>query len=216
MPERLTVLGMMSGTSMDGVDAAVLMTDGERVDYFGPRRFRPYSEGERAVLRAAVEQAMALADRTARPGALADAERIVTQAHAEVIDEIRKSGAAPVIDVVGFHGQTVLHAPERGMTVQIGDGEALARRFGIPVVYDFRAADIAAGGEGAPLVPAYHRALATSSSLDLPLAVVNIGGVANLTWLGPDGRMSAYDTGPGNALLDDLARTRADGSDRRR
>jgi anhydro-N-acetylmuramic acid kinase len=185
------------------------MTDGERVDYSGPRHFRPYSDAERRTLRTAVEQAKSLNDRTARPGALADAERIVTEAHADAIDAIRKSGNAPVIDLIGFHGQTVFHAPERGLTVQIGDGAALARRFGIPVVYDFRAADMAAGGQGAPLVPAYHRALALNSGLDLPLAVVNIGGVANLTWLGPGGSMSAYDTGPGNALLDDLARTRA-------
>jgi anhydro-N-acetylmuramic acid kinase len=111
--------------------------------------------------------------------------------------------------VIGFHGQTVFHAPERRLTVQIGDAAALAKRIGIPVVHDFRAADVAAGGQGAPFVPAYHRALVRRSGLAGDVAVVNIGGVANVTRIGEDGSMVAGDTGPGNALLDDfmLART---------
>jgi len=203
----MAVLGMMSGTSMDGVDAAILMTDGEAIGGFGPRLFRPYAEAERAMLRAALAEATGLRDRTARPGALAEAERIVTEAHAEAALRLMDEGAmAP--DLVGFHGQTVLHAPERRLTVQIGDAPALARRLGVPVVHDFRAADVAAGGQGAPLVPVYHRALALRAGLEPPVAVVNIGGVANLTWMGPDGELVAFDTGPGNALLDDLVRAR--------
>jgi anhydro-N-acetylmuramic acid kinase len=202
------VLGMMSGTSMDGVDAAILVTDGETIADFGPRRFRPYSEAERGALRAAVAAASELSDRTARPPALAEAERIVTEAHAEVAARLMEAGGAPAIDLVGFHGQTVFHAPERGLTVQLGDGPALARRLNIPVVFDFRAADVAAGGEGAPLVPAYHRALAARAGLEPPVAIVNMGGVANLTRIGPGGVLSAFDTGPGNALIDDLVRAR--------
>ncbi len=105
--------------------------------------------------------------------------------------------------MVGFHGQTVLHRPELKLTVQIGDGVALRQRLGIPVVHDLRQADIAAGGQGAPLVPVFHRALADAAGLPRPLAVVNIGGVANVTFIGADGGLLAFDTGPGNALLDD-------------
>src|SRR5439155_25052531 len=110
--------------------------------------------------------------------------------------------------LIGFHGQTVFHAPERRLTVQIGDGAALARRIGIPVIHDFRAADVAAGGQGAPFVPAYHRALARRSGLVGDVAIVNIGGVATVTRIGRDGTMVAGDTGPGNALLDDFMRAR--------
>ncbi len=202
------VLGLMSGTSMDGVDAAVLETDGETIAGFGPRVFRPYTDAERAVLRRAVAGARTLTDRDARPGVVADAERIVTAAHGTVVQQLRRENPSLSIDLVGFHGQTVFHAPERGLTVQIGDGAALAKRLGVPVVFDLRAADVAAGGQGAPLVPAYHRALVERAGLTGTVVVVNIGGVANLTRIGSDGSLAAGDTGPGNALIDDFLRAR--------
>jgi anhydro-N-acetylmuramic acid kinase len=202
-----TIIGLMSGTSMDGVDAAVLSTDGESIAGFGPTLFRPYEDRERAVLRRALLDARALDDRAARPGALGEAGRIVTAAHIAAIEALTAENPGLAPDLVGFHGQTVLHAPERRLTVQIGNGPAVAKRFGMPVVYDFRAADVAAGGEGAPFVPAYHRALAMRAGL-ADVAVVNIGGVANLTRIGGDGRLVAGDTGPGNALIDDFVRTR--------
>ncbi|MEJ0098139.1 MAG: anhydro-N-acetylmuramic acid kinase [Bauldia sp.] len=213
----MTVLGLMSGTSMDGVDAAVVVTDGEEVVSFGPRLFRPYTPAERETLRAAVVEAHWLTDRAARPGALATAERIVTDVHGETVERLMRdngyarangSRAARAIDLVGFHGQTVFHAPERRLTVQIGDGRALAERLGIPVVFDFRAADVAAGGEGAPLVPIYHRALAQKARLGGAVAIINIGGVANVTRIAADGSLVAGDTGPGNALIDDFVRAR--------
>ncbi|MEX0851934.1 MAG: anhydro-N-acetylmuramic acid kinase [Bauldia sp.] len=204
----MNVLGLMSGTSMDGVDAAVLFTDGEAIAGFGPCHFRPYSEAERANLRAALAAARRLADRAARPGALAAAERIVTDAHGEAVERLRADNPDLAIDLIGFHGQTVLHAPERRLTVQIGDGRALARRLGVAVVFDLRAADVSVGGEGAPLVPVYHRALVGRAGLAGSTAVVNIGGVANLTRVDADGSLVAGDTGPGNALLDDLMRQR--------
>ncbi|WP_421724049.1 anhydro-N-acetylmuramic acid kinase [Bauldia sp.] len=200
-----TVLGMMSGTSMDGVDVAVLVTDGETVGGFGPTHFRPYDERERAILRQALATARDVDDRTARPAALAEAEQVVTDAHAEAAETL--TGAAAV-DLVGFHGQTVFHAPERYLTIQIGDGAALATRLGMPVVHDFRAADVAAGGEGAPFVPVYHQALAAKAGLAGNVVVVNIGGVANITRIGADGRLTAGDTGPGNAMIDDFVRER--------
>jgi anhydro-N-acetylmuramic acid kinase len=203
-----SVLGLMSGTSMDGVDVALLATDGEAVGDFGPTLFHPYDERERSVLKAAATEARALSDRAARPGALAAAEQIVTQAHAIAIDEWRRANPSAEFDLIGFHGQTVFHAPERRLTVQLGDGGALAKKFGVPVVYDFRAADVAAGGEGAPFVPVYHRALVARAGLNGRVVIVNIGGVANITRIGDDGAILAGDTGPGNAMIDDLVRAR--------
>lgn len=207
---RIVALGLMSGTSMDGIDAALIATDAEEVEAFGPTAFRPYSEAERAVLRAALAAATTLDDRDARPGVLAEAERIVTDAHAETVESLlaRPDVDAGRVSLVGFHGQTVFHAPDRRLTVQIGDGVALARRLGISVVFDFRAADVAAGGQGAPLVPIFHRALVRAAGLAGDVAVVNIGGVANVTRVGADGSLVAFDTGPGNALIDDLVRER--------
>ena len=204
----MTVLGLMSGTSMDGVDAAVLVTDGEAITGRGPSLFRAYSDAERTLLRTALVEARDLHDRTARPGALADAERVVTDAHAEAVVRLVRGNPNTMVDLIGFHGQTVFHAPGRRLTVQIGDGAALARQTGIPVVFDMRAADVAAGGQGAPLAPVYHRALVEAAGLEGTTVVVNIGGVANITLIGPGGVLVAGDTGPGNALLDDFIRSR--------
>jgi anhydro-N-acetylmuramic acid kinase len=205
----LQAIGLMSGTSLDGVDIAVISTDGERIAALGPRGYRPYAEAERALLRralsdAALSDAALLGDRNARPGALAAAERLVTAAHREAVAGfLAEHRIAP--DIIGFHGQTVLHRPERGLTVQIGAGDELARLTGIPVAYDFRAADMAAGGQGAPLVPVFHRALAAGLGRPGPLLILNIGGVANITYLGDgSGDPIACDTGPGNALIDDF------------
>ncbi len=178
----LQAIGLMSGTSLDGVDVAAISTDGERIAAFGPRGYRPYAEAERALLRQALSDAALLSDRTARPGALAAADRLVTAVHGEAVADFL--AAHPIrADIIGFHGQTVLHRPERGLTVQIGAGDALARLTGIPVAYDFRAADVAAGGQGAPLVPVFHRALAAGLDRPGPLMVLNIGGVANISYL---------------------------------
>jgi len=199
----------MSGTSLDGVDVALIETDGERVTHFGPTGYRAYSESEQALLRQALEQGASLNDRAARPGVLAQAEDFVTRVHAETVEvflateRIDKTGVA----IVGFHGQTVLHRPAARLTVQIGDGAALAGRLALPVAHDFRAADVAAGGQGAPLVPAFHQALARDLKRPHPIAVLNVGGVANVTFV-DGGDPIACDTGPGNALIDDFMRAR--------
>jgi len=207
----LTALGLMSGTSLDGVDVALIETDGEQVKSFGPSGYRPYTNAERGLLRQALAEAVHLPHRDVRPGVLAEAERAVTLAHAEAVAAFTaQNNLKPEqIDIVGFHGQTVLHRPEQRMTVQIGDARALAKMIHIPVVHDFRAADVDAGGQGAPLVPVYHRALVRSlrqESLqeDGPVIVVNIGGVSNITYIDGDDTLIACDTGPGNALLDDF------------
>ena len=147
----MRAIGLMSGTSFDGVDVALVETDGERIQRLGPSGYYPYGGSERAVLARALAEAASLTDRTARPGTLAVAEAIVNGAHRMAVESFLSGNDIPMseIDVVGFHGQTVLHRPEAGLTVQIGDGEALARALGKPVVYDFRAADVGAGGQGA-------------------------------------------------------------------
>ncbi|MDQ8731567.1 anhydro-N-acetylmuramic acid kinase [Bradyrhizobium sp. LHD-71] len=198
-------IGLMSGTSMDGVDVALIETDGETISAFGPIGYRPYTDAERALLRQGLADASAMADRSERPGVLADAERMITAAHVEAVENfLRKQHIArESIDVIGFHGQTVLHRPEQHLTVQIGDGASLAAALQIPAVYDLRAADVAAGGQGAPLVPVYHCALVRSLHLESPVCVVNIGGVSNISYVDGD-TLIACDTGPGNALLDDF------------
>ena len=204
----MRAIGLMSGTSLDGVDVALIETDGERVAALGPSFCRPYSDDERAILRQGLAEAAVLTDRAARPGILARAEELVTRAHGDAVESFLGDNDLAAVDVVGFHGQTVLHRPASGLTVQIGDGPALARRLGLTVVHDFRAADVAAGGQGAPLVPVFHRALAASLDRGKPIAVLNIGGVANVTYIEDDRDPVACDTGPGNALIDDFMRAR--------
>jgi anhydro-N-acetylmuramic acid kinase len=201
----MTAIGLMSGTSLDGVDVALIETDGRRVKSFGPSGYRPYSEAERRLLRQALAEAVHLSKRDARPGILREAEHAVTVAHAEAVAAFTAQNrmSCEDIDIVGFHGQTVLHRPERRLTVQIGDAAALAKAIHIPVMHDFRAADVEAGGQGAPFVPVYHRALAQSLEREGPIVVVNIGGVSNITYIDGD-TLIACDTGPGNALLDDF------------
>ena len=202
----LTAIGLMSGTSLDGVDVALIETDGKRVKAFGPSGYRPYSEKERDLLRQALAEAVHLPQRDARPGILPEAERAVTLAHAEAVASFTAQHhiSREDVDIVGFHGQTVLHRPAQKMTVQIGDAAALARAIHIPVMHDFRAADVAAGGQGAPFVPVYHRALAQSLEREGPMVVLNIGGVSNITYIDGADTLIACDTGPGNALLDDF------------
>src|ERR1700704_275025 len=206
MARMLTAIGLMSGTSLDGVDVALIETDGRRVQAFGPSGYRPYTDAERVLLRQALTEAVDLPQRDARPGILREAERAVTIAHAEAVAAFTAQNriSREDVDIVGFHGQTVLHRPAQKMTVQIGDAVALAKAIHIPVMHDFRAADVAAGGQGAPFVPVYHRALAQSLEREGPIVVVNIGGVSNITYIDGADTLIACDTGPGNALLDDF------------
>ena len=207
MGKVMRALGLMSGTSMDGIDLALIETDGvshvrriasATVDY--PPEFR-------AQLRQALADAKSVTSREQRPGCLAAIEQELTERQAQAAlrflgDQMLQPSA---IDVIGFHGQTVLHRPEARLTLQLGDGRLLAAKTGVDVVYDLRAADMVEGGQGAPLVPVYHQALA-AKVLQRPVAFVNIGGVANVTWIGRDGHLIAFDTGPGNALIDDWMR----------
>ncbi|WP_323761386.1 anhydro-N-acetylmuramic acid kinase [Maricaulis sp.] len=201
------IIGLMSGTSLDGIDAALLETDGNEIRRFGPGETQPYSDDDRAVLQDAVDRSLAWAF-VGTPPDFAAAEHVLTVRHSLAVQRVLDAAglSASDIDLIAFHGQTVLHrAPSggrKGQTLQIGDGRALAGATGIPVVHDFRSADMELGGQGAPLATLYHEALARQSGLDRPVAVLNLGGVANVTWLGPDTDPIAFDTGPANGLLD--------------
>jgi anhydro-N-acetylmuramic acid kinase len=162
-----------------------------------------YNDEQRRQLLEALGDARTIEQREDRPGSLAGTERELTEWHVFAAQHFLNENPAEV-DIIGFHGQTVIHRPEKQLTVQLGLGEVLSRALNIPVAYDMRANDVAGGGQGAPLVPVYHRALAASLQ-QRPVAFVNIGGVSNITWIGKQGEMLAFDAGPGNALLDDWA-----------
>jgi anhydro-N-acetylmuramic acid kinase len=195
----LRTIGLMSGTSLDGVDAALVETDGERIGRLGPRLTLPYEPALRRDLRALLDAAPEL--RGDEPE-LADCAQRLTERHAEAVAALGEPA-----DLIGFHGQTILHRPAQRRTWQIGDAALLARLTGVAVAFDFRSADVAVGGQGAPLAPVMHAALARG--LPKPLAVLNLGGVGNVTWIGEDGALLAFDTGPANAPLDDWAQRRA-------
>ncbi len=204
----LCALGLMSGTSMDGIDLALLRTDGVDAVERGPSFFVAYEAAFRRRIETALEDAKAIVRREERPGDLAALEREITMRHADAVRlflaRVDDGWSRP--DIVGFHGQTVLHRPDAALTVQIGDGGLLARKTGLPVVYDMRANDMAHGGQGAPLVPAYHAALARSLPSPYgaltPVCFVNVGGISNITFVPAVGDPVAFDSGPGNALID--------------
>ena len=215
-------VGLMTGTVLDGnVDLALLRTDGEGVAAFGPWALRPYRPGVRDVLARALEAARAWQFEGPEPAAFAEAEAALTRGQAEAVrDFLAEAGvAAAEVAVIGFHGQTVLHRPPRagrvGRTRQLGDGALMAALTGIDVAYDFRSADVAAGGQGAPLSVAYHAALLRTLDPSGDTAVLNLGGVGNLSWRGPGGELVAFDTGPANAPINDwVERATGAGMDR--
>jgi anhydro-N-acetylmuramic acid kinase len=194
----MRALGLMSGTSMDGVDAAVLETDGETIQAFGASAFAPYEAEDRELFRGS------LGRWPGEPG-IETVEARVRLVHAAAVAGFFD------LEVIGFHGQTLAHDPRGRGTHQVGRGDWLARDVGVPVVWDFRTADVASGGEGAPLVPFFHFACARWIGAEAPIAFLNLGGVGNVTWVDPrkagpeaEGALVAFDTGPGNALIDDF------------
>lgn len=199
----IQALGAMSGTSLDGVDAAMVQTDGQAIFGFGRSGYRPYSNEEQAVL------AAALGLWPGEDARLTAAAEVTLNAHAELLADF------PEAELAGFHGQTLAHDPHGRGTHQLGDGAALAERLGCPVAWDFRTADVAAGGEGAPLAPFFHHACARWIGAEEPVAFLNLGGVGNVTWVDPliadpatPGVLLAFDTGPANAPVNDLLMAR--------
>ncbi len=200
MLQRLpvTAIGVISGTSMDGIDVSVVETDGDSLVHPGPGRTFPYPEDLRRTLQGLIAEPA-----RAQSEALEDLDRAVTEAHIGAIRRFMdEAGIAPdAVSLIGFHGQTVYHRPEVRFTRQLGQGSRVARELGIDTVDRFRHADVASGGEGAPFVPLYHRALA--SKLPQPIMILNLGGVGNVTYIDGD-VVIAFDTGPASALLDDF------------
>lgn len=195
------VVGAMSGTSLDGIDVAQIVTDGEEIFEFGPSSYRSYSDEERATLKAALGQ---------WPDTLCpEVSELVETVHAQALHPFEDAA------LVGFHGQTLAHDPSNRGTHQAGDGAVLAEVLNKPVVWDFRSADVMLGGQGAPLAPFYHFALAKWMKATAPIAILNLGGVGNVTWIDPskdrpfdEGALLAFDTGPANAPLNDLMQSR--------
>ena len=213
----MRVLGFMTGTSLDAVDMAVLETDGETIEAFGPAGERKLSDSTRQVVLRATQAALALPRDVAEPEVFGEAAALIAQEHFDAAEGFLAAHRLrwADIDLIGMHGQTVFHERPKGgvvgRTIQLGDAHWLAGRTGVPVAFDFRTADVAAGGEGAPLAPIYHRARAEASGLAPPLAVLNLGGVANITlWSGGDD-MLAFDTGPANGMVDLLVQARGAG-----
>jgi anhydro-N-acetylmuramic acid kinase len=190
----------MSGTSLDGIDIAMVETDGRDRVIPGPALTIAYPPEFRERLRSVLGGV----------GAVAEVEDELTRLHAEAVDQFLGRHPGTAVDIVGLHGHTILHRPAERRTWQLGDGALLARLLGRDVVADFRSADVAAGGEGAPLAPLFHAALA--ANYPKPLAVLNLGGVANVTWIGEGEQILAFDTGPGNALIDDWVRHHTGGA----
>lgn len=206
--KSMNAIGLMSGTSLDGIDVALLRSDGEDYLERGPFLSVAYSDEFRQKLTGSLQTSRQIKQRDERPGDLGELETELTELHIDAVESfiekynLRKSD----IDLVGFHGQTVLHRPDDGLTVQLGDGELMANRLGMPVVYDMRANDMSNGGQGAPLAPAYHHALAANLDPQWrgmnPVCFVNIGGISNLTYIDGDKPPHAFDCGTGNVLID--------------
>jgi anhydro-N-acetylmuramic acid kinase len=213
----MRVLGFMTGTSLDAVDMAVLETDGEALHAFGPAGERKLSDPVRDLLLEATRQALAWPRGAPEPAIFADAARAVAEEHIAAAEEFLAANSLKWsdLDLIGMHGQTVLHerptAAGPGRTLQLGRADLVAAHSGVPTAFDFRTADVAAGGEGAPLAPIYHLARARASGLEAPLAVLNVGGVANVTLFERSGAITAFDTGPGNGMIDLLVQGRGAG-----
>lgn len=207
--QPMLAIGLMSGTSRDGIDAALIETDGEGASKPVAFHAMPYDDGFRLRLAEACQRAMGMEKPGFEP-LIRAVEEELTQHHVEAVSDLlaRSGHITSDIGVIGFHGHTVAHRPERRWTWQIGDATALVGAFGIPVVADLRSADVTAGGQGAPLLPVYHRALA--NDLPKPVAILNLGGVANITAISSNGEITAFDTGMASGLIDNWMQLHSD------
>ena len=216
--EPIWAVGLMTGTVLDGnIDVALLRTDGVEVSEFGAYTLAPYPASIRELLEETLQQARAWNFEGPEPAIFAQAEDALTRAQSEAVRKLVESAGLTMGDIgaVGFHGQTVLHrAPQPGRigaTRQLGNGQLMHEILGCKVVYDFRSADVAAGGQGAPLSAAYHQALLRSLGTGGDTAVLNLGGVANVTWWDGADSLVAFDAGPANAPINDFVKARGHG-----
>jgi anhydro-N-acetylmuramic acid kinase len=206
MEKLITAIGLMSGTSSDGIDASIIRSNGEdKLSLIGDY-FYPYDKNTRFRIRKLKEKIKKTLDLETNKNEIVNLEKVITVLHSKVIDlvleklKINKSE----INLVGFHGHTIFHSFYDKKTKQLGDGKALSKLSGLNVIYNFRENDLKNGGQGAPLVPIYHKLLQKKLQLKIPVIFVNIGGVSNLTYLDKGDEMISFDSGPGNCLIDRL------------
>ena len=211
--------GLMTGTVLDGeIDVALIRTDGREITEFGPSGMVPYPDRLRHRLAECVEAASAWGFDGPEPAIFGELETETTIVQSDAVIEFLKASRFDMTDIaaIGFHGQTILHrAPTpklTGNTRQLGNGALMAARTGTKVVYDFRSADMAEGGQGAPLCPVYHAALLTRHGVGPETAVLNLGGIGNITWRSSTGELVGFDTGPANAPIDDWIRRHGAGT----
>ena len=205
MKKKLLTIGLMSGTSLDGVDAALILTDGINDIKIIDFTTKEYTSNQRSAIKTGIR--FYLKNKIIKSDEVSKAESIVTGAHIKIVQFLLKKHnlRSDQVDLIGFHGQTIYHSPKNKMTVQIGDAQELATKTKINVIASFRTKDVASGGEGAPLAPLYHLALVNKFRIKKPTCVLNIGGIANITWVGSNNKLIAFDTGPGNFLIDQWA-----------
>ena len=209
--QSIWAVGLMTGTVLDGnIDVALLKTDGESIERFGPYTLAPYPQSIRDTLEQTLAQARQWNFEGPDPAIFRVAEEALTRAQSAAVKQLVEASGMRLgdIGVVGFHGQSVLHrAPQPGRlgaTRQLGDGDLMHRLLGVKVAYDFRSADVRAGGQGAPLAAIYHQALLRGLGAHGDVAVLNLGGVANVTWWDGADRLIAFDAGPANAPINDF------------
>jgi anhydro-N-acetylmuramic acid kinase len=209
--DLIWTVGLMTGTVLDGnIDVAMLKTDGERIESFGPYTLAPYPQSIRRLLEDTLAEARKWNFEGDDPAIFTEAEEALTRAQAAAVRELVEANGMSMTDigVVGFHGQSVLHrAPQPGRigaTRQLGNGELMHELLGVKIAYDFRSADVRAGGQGAPLVAIYHQALLRGLGAKGDMAVLNLGGVANVTWWDGADTLIAFDAGPANAPINDF------------
>jgi anhydro-N-acetylmuramic acid kinase len=213
----MRAIGFMTGTSLDGIDVALLETDGETISSLGPHAEYPMPKAVRNMIEASIADALKWDGEGIEPPSFMPARIAITQSHSEALVRFLRETDTDIgdIDVIGVHGQTIFHQRPKngkvGRTIQLFDAESFARQTDKTIVFDFRSNDVASGGEGAPLAPVYHRALVRHADLKDDIVVVNLGGVANITQIGADDTLLAFDTGPANGLMDQLMRHRGVG-----
>ena len=209
MSEQYTSLGLMSGTSGDGVDASIIQSNGETKYEVIKDKYYEYDSNIYQGIHKLKEKIRKLNDLKTFEKELKDLERKITLFHAEVVQEIRDDRQ---IDIVGFHGQTIYHNSREKISIQLGDGKLLSQLIKKDIIFNFRKNDIQNGGEGAPLTPIFHQLITTKYKMELPTCILNIGGISNITIVekstGSYG-LTSRDLGPGNCLIDSWVRKKS-------
>ena len=201
MSKKFYSLGLMSGTSMDGIDVSIIQSDGKTTYKVILDRYFKYSKSLYIDLVNLRDKIKNFNDLKKNENEIKIIENKITLFHANVVKKLLKVIKFK-INLIGFHGQTIFHDSKRKISKQLGDGTLLSKITKKNVVYDFRQNDIRNGGEGAPLTPVFHKLLISKYKLKLPTLIINIGGITNVTWSKPESKIISYDIGPGNCLID--------------